>query len=267
MGLFTPIWMTDNKKKLEKAILAIQKIDDQIQLKAIALQAPLTDVKRAAVNQIYDQETLLELAYKTGNSFARKKLDLSHRKQYIMTSDNTDQVTRALLDGFEDAQFLEDFVLTKVTELPSTQIFKDNTLRKDDLYELLMAVLLNIHDQEFLYKLVIGDIKGPLKVDEHSYALQKSGIYYGWTIPLCEVAIWNITDENKLFKIAHVPWMEMWKAAISRMHDKELLQRLIEEYDVYYNTTGWAAKEQIKGAIFYTPPHSYLLKNKENPYY
>ena len=44
MGLFKPIWMTDNSYKLDKAIAFVNKTEDQEQLKRIAMEAPLEEV-------------------------------------------------------------------------------------------------------------------------------------------------------------------------------------------------------------------------------
>lgn len=62
MGLFTPIWMTRNIKKQDKAIDAVKKIKDQDMLYKIACDAPLDDVRVAATMQITDQGMLEKLA-------------------------------------------------------------------------------------------------------------------------------------------------------------------------------------------------------------
>ncbi len=62
MGLFSPVWMTKNVKKKEKAIEAVKKITDQDELYKIAREAPLDDVRVAASMLIDDQSKLERLA-------------------------------------------------------------------------------------------------------------------------------------------------------------------------------------------------------------
>ncbi len=62
MGLFTPIWMTDKKDKVPKAIAAVEKVTDLAKLKTIAMSANLTKIRVAACARISDQDTLAEIA-------------------------------------------------------------------------------------------------------------------------------------------------------------------------------------------------------------
>ena len=62
MGLFSPVWMTKNVKKKEKAIESVKKITDQDELYKIAREAPLDDVRVAASMLIDDQSKLERLA-------------------------------------------------------------------------------------------------------------------------------------------------------------------------------------------------------------
>ena len=257
MGLFSPAWMTDKKAKTAKAIAAVEKIADPNQLKEIAFNAPLQEVQNAAVDRINDQEILTAIAeHRGGFAYikARKKLDLSHRKQFILTYEDINRVSEAIMDGLDDDVFLEECVLKQIMDLPCVKKYFSENTRKDGLYKLIVCALANIRDQKYLYGVVMGDIDGPLEMDKHNYEMYKSGVFRGWSIPLCEAAVWNITDEDMLFDIANVKFFGIWRAAISRMHDKDNLQKLVDKYGTYYDTEGWAAQKQLEGRwIIYSP--------------
>lgn len=257
MGLFSPAWMTDKKAKTAKAIAAVEKIADPNQLKEIAFNAPLQEVQNAAVDRINDQDVLTAISeHRGGFAYikARKKLDLPHRKQFVLTYEDIDRVSEAIMDGLNDDAFLEESVLKHIMDLPCVKNSKDS------LTKLIVCALANIHDQKYLYGVVMGDIDGSLEMDKHNYEMYKSGVFRGWSITLCEAAVWNITDEDMLFDIANVKFDQIWRPAISRMHDKENLQKLIDKYGTYYDTEGWAAQKQLEGGwIFYTPLKSTSL--------
>ena len=61
MGLFEPIWMTNNTSKIKKAKDEVFKIKDINKLKEIAIKAPLPEVKSAAAYNIDDENILKEL--------------------------------------------------------------------------------------------------------------------------------------------------------------------------------------------------------------
>ena len=61
MGLFEPIWMTNNTSKINKARAEIFKIKDINKLKEIAIKAPIQEVKSAAAYNIDDENILKEL--------------------------------------------------------------------------------------------------------------------------------------------------------------------------------------------------------------
>lgn len=257
MGLFSPVWMTDNKKKAEKAIAAVDKIADQDQLKEIAFNAPLRVVQDAAVAKISDQEILTAISEYRGNFAymkARKKLDLPHRKQFVLTCDDINRVSEAIMDGLDDDAFLEESVLKQIMDLPCVKKYRSENTREDGLYKLIICALANIRDQKYLYGVVMGDVDGPFEIDKHRFEMNKSGKFRGWSAPLCEAAVWNITDEDMLFEIANDSTFGIWRAAVSRMHDKDKLQKLIEKYGTYYDTVGWCAEKQLTdGTIFYSP--------------
>lgn len=62
MGLFTPIWMTEDHRKIDKAIKAVEKITDQEQLRKIAVDALNPKIADAAFRKIEDDNVLYEFA-------------------------------------------------------------------------------------------------------------------------------------------------------------------------------------------------------------
>lgn len=68
MGLFTPIWMSEDVLKEEKAVNSVAKLSNRDQLLKAALQAPLSAVRLAAVEKLTDQKALYEIAEATGSS-------------------------------------------------------------------------------------------------------------------------------------------------------------------------------------------------------
>ena len=69
MGLFKPIWMTSNYKKCEKAVKNVQEISDQDVLCQIALQAPQSPVREAAIDRITDQKILAKVYTESNDGF------------------------------------------------------------------------------------------------------------------------------------------------------------------------------------------------------
>ncbi len=62
MGLFAPIWMTDNLKKKDKATAEVRKTTDQEMLLRIAKEAPLEAVGITAVKKLNDDQRLAQIA-------------------------------------------------------------------------------------------------------------------------------------------------------------------------------------------------------------
>ena len=62
MGLFKPIWMTDNPKKLDKATKAVEKVKSEDQLFEIATTAPFAATRIRATERISDQRMLYQIA-------------------------------------------------------------------------------------------------------------------------------------------------------------------------------------------------------------
>ncbi len=62
MGFFKPAWMAYNYNKLPKAIAAVERVSDEDELYKIAVEAPLEQVKEAAIRRIQDPAALRRLA-------------------------------------------------------------------------------------------------------------------------------------------------------------------------------------------------------------
>ncbi len=62
MGLFTPKWKTNDRSKQIKAVEAVRKVTNEKELRRIALEAPLPDVRMSAVYQMKDPALFREMA-------------------------------------------------------------------------------------------------------------------------------------------------------------------------------------------------------------
>ncbi len=72
MGLFDPIWMTRDCKKIDKAVQAVHRISDPEKLYEIAVTAPRNEITVAAVEAIRDEELLYRVALSAKNENARE---------------------------------------------------------------------------------------------------------------------------------------------------------------------------------------------------
>ena len=75
MGLFAPKWKTNDQYKKSKAIEAVKKISDETELRQIAMEAPLPDVRMAAVYQMRDPFLLKEMAFSKDKSVSWAAID------------------------------------------------------------------------------------------------------------------------------------------------------------------------------------------------
>ena len=220
----------------------------------------LLDLQSAAFERIENQETLMRLASDAEYSHrlsifqgARKRLDEEHRKRFVLASRDANQVAEAIADGFDDEAFLRHRVVMGAHELPCLAAkFKGDQTSGDDrtaIEKLLVAALSQMHNEGFLLNVALAEIEGPL---------DWSNTDNGWFWPVREAAVWNINDEEKLFEVTCIPsaWgsgsLEQIKgAAISRMHDEALLQKVMEQHtdkNGYRppHSVGWMASEQLK---------------------
>lgn len=86
MGLFTPIWMTDKKEKVPRAVAAVEKVTDPERLRTMATSANFGDIRIAACARITDQDTLAEIAEAGGSDVACRLLErLSGRDDLLMS--------------------------------------------------------------------------------------------------------------------------------------------------------------------------------------
>ena len=65
--------MTENSKKRDKAVAAVQKLDDASQLEDAAINAPMGVVAQAACERIVGQASLAEVAIRAGHSYVAKQ--------------------------------------------------------------------------------------------------------------------------------------------------------------------------------------------------
>ncbi len=286
--LFAPAWMTDNRKNEDKAVRSVEKTDDQAVLRDIVLRAPLQKVKlaaaerltdpellkeiaragigpavsQAAVGRISDRQTLFELARSgpwAGAEAAMKKLDTEQKKELIATAADPDRAYRVLLSGLEDDEFLRGTVVAGARELPC---LKEALSRRSNaditaVSKMIKAALSQIRDQAFLYDVVMGNIDGPFTDSVYNSDKMESGVHRGWDAELKAAAAGAMDDQSRLFQIVTQgpPQAAVWKAAISRMHSRELLSTIVETYGkklpdgtyyTEYNSREWAAKEKLK---------------------
>lgn len=68
MGLFTPVWMSRDVLKEDKAVKSVMKMSRQDQLSEAAIHAPLLAVRLAAVKKLTDQKALCEVAEAAGEA-------------------------------------------------------------------------------------------------------------------------------------------------------------------------------------------------------
>ena len=228
----------------------------------------LLDLQRTAFERIENQETLMRLASDAAYSNrlsisqgARKRLDEEHRKRFVLASRDADQVAEAIADGFADEAFLRHRVVLGAHELPCLAgKFKGEQTSGNDriaIEKLLVAALSQMHDEDFLLDVALAEIEGPL---------DWSNTDNGWFWPVREAAVWHITDEEKLFQVTCIPsaWgsgslEQIIGAAISRMHDEALLQKVMEQHTDKSgyrppHSIGWMASQQLKskgGSAFY----------------
>jgi len=120
MSFFSPIWMTTDPKKADRAIKKVNSISQQQQLEEIALHAPLEDVRLAAVSKLTDQNALFAVV--TGDSsekirsLAVAKIHSQELLGRIAGSDDGKLPRLAALDRITDQRLLERFALEEGRE-------------------------------------------------------------------------------------------------------------------------------------------------------
>ena len=120
MSFFSPIWMTTDPKKADRAIKKVNSISQQQQLEEIALHAPLEDVRLAAVSKLTDQNALFAVV--TGDSsekirsLAVAKIHSQELLGKIVGSGDEKLPRLAALDRITDRHLLERFALEEGRE-------------------------------------------------------------------------------------------------------------------------------------------------------
>ena len=120
MSFFSPIWMTTDPQKADRAIKKVNSISQQQQLEEIALHAPLEDVRLAAVSKLTDQNALFAVV--TGDSsekirsLAVAKIHSQELLGRIAGSDDGKLPRLAALDRITDQRLLERFALEEGRE-------------------------------------------------------------------------------------------------------------------------------------------------------
>ncbi len=86
MSLFEPIWKTSKSELLEEALDMVNVIRDPKKLRNIALNAPLSEVRCAAVGKISDEQILREIVTSPDSAFdARKAAIQKIKDENILT--------------------------------------------------------------------------------------------------------------------------------------------------------------------------------------
>lgn len=75
MGLFSPIWMTENRKNVDRAIAAVNKMSDPAKLAKVALNAHFAPIVIAACERIDDKDVLAQAGCRSGSDVAMAVVD------------------------------------------------------------------------------------------------------------------------------------------------------------------------------------------------
>ena len=73
MGLFEPLWKTENPEKLGEAVASVRNVTDPKKLREIAVGAPFSEVQCAAVMNLTDEHILREIVKTETVSFQARK--------------------------------------------------------------------------------------------------------------------------------------------------------------------------------------------------
>ena len=169
MGLFKPIWMTDNSYKLDKAIAFVNKTEDQEQLKRIAMEAPLEEVGDASVNRIEDPYILKHIALYARPTLAQTAIekisDTDLLKHLAMEYDDVRSETACRkISHTYTQQELADLIKNSKSSnvrILAAEIITDSEIAHDVIgccgpEEAKAALVPLIHDEELLKKLLIS---------------------------------------------------------------------------------------------------------------
>ena len=110
MGLFSPKWMTDKPGKQRSAIEAVRQVRDQEQLYEISRQAPLEEVRAAAVRGITDTRLQKRILEDSSDQKILYALLMETRPEKAsMAFISRDTVSKAV-SRIDDQQLLENLI-------------------------------------------------------------------------------------------------------------------------------------------------------------
>ena len=223
MGLFKPIWMTDNPKKLGKATKAVEKVKSEDQLFEIATTAPFAATRIRATERISDQRMLYQIALTKEAKYSdvqRGAIERITDQELLKKLANEASVSKKVLfKRISDERFLvqiavetKDFYLGNAAFdcLRSQKAFADVALNAKNDHWREMAVRYRLTDQAALLQVAQNepndDIRAAaiVKLDDPAllteYADVIAGYLYGYT-DVCE-AVKKINDAMALLIIA-----------------------------------------------------------------
>ncbi len=288
MGLFTPVWKTTDRQKMNEALEAVAKMKNQSKLTQVAVQAPLYQVRKAAMKKLTDQKVLADIAIHDSEleKNAVEILTDNDAIQYVMENAESKDVRRqaalkladracrreARIDAV-DLELLSEFEIKTFIDKAETEYtvkyllhgIKDEEYLKNDFIPKAIAGTLYCYKETpkfYTSKLVQSAI---IRVHDQEYLLKyclESGpnAYFHQADRL--IAVLNIGDDDKLFTLAKHAEYEVAKAAVSQMHNKEDLNWLITNKSGgnMHPSIGMCANWQLKGGhVFYQRPSTFQL--------
>lgn len=124
MGLLSPVWMTSDYRKRDRAIAAVRAMTTETELVKVALKAPDANVAAAAVEQLSGQGALRQVALEAPTSVAKRKggedvavwaalkiTDQGMLGSLAFDAAACDSVRCAAVRGFADLRLLRELAL------------------------------------------------------------------------------------------------------------------------------------------------------------
>lgn len=213
MGLFIPIWMTRNHKKVEEACAAAKQLTDQGELAKAAIKAPLSGVRSVAAERLTDQGLLARIAFNESDEWVRwaavQRISGQGVLAQIAFNDSSEHVRKAAMDNLCDQSVLLHAAL------------------HDRHAYVQKAAAARLTDQIALISLVE---QAPHLADEHvaelltdEAALAKLACTHGDRRTRI-AALNKLTDQAVIVKIARNDSVEyIRKAAVRKITDRQIL--------------------------------------------
>jgi len=221
--LFIPTWQSDNKKK---ALKAVEKEISQIKLAEIAKNAPLFDVRKAAVDKLIDQILLSEIVIKNKGyhnmavEAVKKLTDQSLLVDVAISCTNTPVLMEAV-KKLTDQKTLTDFAQNSINIFPR------------------VVAIDKLSDQTLAQKLFDDIIKEPIsssmrielvRILTNQSMLAKLAQDLDWQVRVA--AVEKLTDQKIITEFAK--WdtiIEVRIAAAKKMTDRHLVQTILEDIE------------------------------------